>query len=204
MTTVYFIRHAEADNSILDGRIRPLTKKGMDDCALVTSFLQDKNIDVVLSSPYKRAVETVRDFANEKGLQVLSVEGFKEHETISDNYPSDEYFAFIREYWADFRYKVPNDESLSDVQERNITALNTVLCEYENKNIVIGTHGTALSTIINYYDASYGFDGFLAMVKIKPWVVRMDFNKDRFVEMEKIDLFSRPQLFYCQRIKVRV
>jgi len=31
---------------------------------------------------------------------------------------------------------------------------------YEGKNIVIGTHGTALSTIINYYDSTYGYDDF--------------------------------------------
>lgn len=31
MTTVYFIRHAESDNTVRDGRIRPLTKKGMCD-----------------------------------------------------------------------------------------------------------------------------------------------------------------------------
>ena len=47
--------------------------------------------------------------------------------TLRSGQVSSEYFALIREYWADFRYKVPNDESLSDVQERNITALNTVL-----------------------------------------------------------------------------
>ena len=46
MTTVYFVRHAEADNSVRDGRIRPLIKKGMSDRALVTTFLNDKNIDV--------------------------------------------------------------------------------------------------------------------------------------------------------------
>jgi len=34
---------------------------------------------------------------------------------------------------------------------------------YEGKNIVIGTHGTALSTIINYYDSTYGYDDFERM-----------------------------------------
>jgi 2,3-bisphosphoglycerate-dependent phosphoglycerate mutase len=56
MTTVYFVRHAEADNSVRDGRTRPLTDKGMNDCALVTAFLKDKKIDVVLSSPFKRSI----------------------------------------------------------------------------------------------------------------------------------------------------
>jgi len=45
MTTVYFIRHAEADNSNQDTKNRPLTAKGNADCALVTAFLQDKSID---------------------------------------------------------------------------------------------------------------------------------------------------------------
>jgi broad specificity phosphatase PhoE len=29
MTTVYFIRHAQADNTIRDGRVRPLIEKGI-------------------------------------------------------------------------------------------------------------------------------------------------------------------------------
>jgi hypothetical protein len=29
---------------------------------------------------------------------------------------------------------------------------------YKGKNIVIGGHGTALSTIINYFDASFGYE----------------------------------------------
>ena len=38
MTTVYFIRHAQADNSIRDGRIKPLTDKGPTDRKLVTDL----------------------------------------------------------------------------------------------------------------------------------------------------------------------
>ena len=68
MTTVYLIRHAEADNSNRDGRIRPLTEKGLTDRQLVTEFLRNKNINAVLSSPFKRAVDTVADFAEKKRL----------------------------------------------------------------------------------------------------------------------------------------
>jgi 2,3-bisphosphoglycerate-dependent phosphoglycerate mutase len=152
MTTVYFIRHAEADNSIRDGRIRPLTDKGLTDRKLVTEFLQDKNISAVFSSPLKHAVDTVADFAVNSGISLLLSENFKEHDTISDNYPSNKYFQFVKKYWADFHYKVSGNEMLLEVQERNITALNDILAQYKNKNIVIGTHGTALSTIINYYE----------------------------------------------------
>ena len=190
MTTIYFIRHAESDSADHDSRNRPLTDKGLADRRLVTEYLCDKGIDAVFSSSFKRSVDTVEDFAKSKDLQVMPLDAFKEHDTISDSYPSEDYFPFIRRYWDDFSFKVCGDESLSDVQNRNIAAISSILTEYAGKNVVIGTHGMALSTIMNYYDKSYGFDDFMAMVSIKPWVVRMDFHDDACMGIEKIDLFD--------------
>ena len=189
MTTVYFIRHAESDNSDHDNRNRPLTEKGFTDRGLVTEFLQDKNIDAVLSSPYKRAVDTVAEFASKQGLDIDKIEGFREQD--EEGWSDDEqYFIYNKKQWADFTLKSQTGESLANVQNRNIAALNDALARYKGKTIVVGTHGTALSTIINHYDKSYDFNGFLAMVNIKPWVVRMDFDDNSCVRIEKIDLFQ--------------
>ena len=73
MTTVYFIRHAEPErsaDSIYNDSTYPLSEKGIIDRKLVTDFLQDKKIDVVLSSPFKRAVDTVVDFAERNCLHI--------------------------------------------------------------------------------------------------------------------------------------
>lgn len=64
MTEVYFVRHAEPNYDNHEDTTRELTEKGLKDRALVTEFLRDKEIDCVLSSPYKRAVDTVGDFAD--------------------------------------------------------------------------------------------------------------------------------------------
>ena len=53
MTKVYFVRHAEPNYNNHNDALRELSEKGMEDRKLVTKFLADKNIDVVLSSPYK-------------------------------------------------------------------------------------------------------------------------------------------------------
>ena len=92
--------------------------------------------------------------------------------------------------WTDFNYSKSDGECLREVQERNIAALNNVLARYADKSIVIGTHGTSLSTIINYYDETYGYDDFMAMVDIMPWVVKMSFSKKKIVAIEKIDLHN--------------
>ena len=191
MTTIYFIRHAEADYTIRDGRIRPLTEKGLSERHLVTEFLRDKNIDAVVSSPFKRAVDTVADFAEKYGFdEVETIEDFRERKSDSDWDRETDYFPLIERQWADFSYTLSDGECLAEVQKRNISALNQVLTRYKDKNIVIGTHGMALSTIINYYDSTYGFADFMAMRSIMPWVVKFDFVGNDCAGVEKIDLFS--------------
>lgn len=191
MTTVYFIRHAESDSSVHDPILRPLTEKGIRDRTLVTNFLLDKSIVFAFSSPYKRSIDTIADFATKKGIEIEIIKDFREHETISDNYPDDEYFPFIQKYWENKFYKIPGDESIADLQKRNILALEEIIKAYQNSNIIIGTHGMALSSIINYYDKTYGYQSFLSMVKKKPWIVKMNFDGLVNVEIKYIDLFIK-------------
>ena len=191
MTTIYFIRHAEADNTNRDGRNRPLTAKGLADRKLVTEFLKDKNIDEVLSSPFKRAVDTIADFAEKNSFNIELVEDFRERKSDIDFARVDFGFKeFMQRQWTDFSYTYSDGECLDEVQKRNISALKDVLTRHKDKTVAIGTHGTALSTIINYYDNTYGFNDFMAMVNILPWVLRMDFNDDGCICIEKIDLFN--------------
>ncbi|MCL2776336.1 MAG: histidine phosphatase family protein, partial [Oscillospiraceae bacterium] len=193
MTTIYFIRHAESDYSVRESRIRPLTEKGLADRKLVTAYLQDKNIDVVLSSPYKRAVDTLADFAEKYGFEIGLIEDLREHDSGSKKVKIErEDFATVMEcFWSDFKNRLGDDgECLADVQERNITALNEVLKQYKNKTIAIGTHGISLSAIVNFYDSTFGYDDFMAMSFIFPWVVKMYFDENGCAGMEKIDLFN--------------
>ena len=186
MTTVYFVRHAQADNSVRDGRNRPLTEKGITDRLLITEFLADKKIDAVFSSPFKRAVDTLGDFAVKYGFDIKTVEDFRERKSDSDMSRRNlEFESFMERQWADFSYTYSDGECLAEVQRRNIAALNGLLAKNAGNNIVIGTHGTALGTIINHYDGVFGYADFCSMVNKLPWVVRMIFDETRCVEINK-------------------
>lgn len=193
MTTIYFVRHAQADNSVRVGRIRPLTPKGLADRRLVTAYLSDKSIDAVLSSPFRRAIDTVAEFAKKSGLEIETVEDFRERKSDSDmrkDHP--EFTAFLEHQWADFQYTCSDGESLAQVQLRNLDALNTVLTKHRGQNLVIGTHGTALATILQAYDPAFGFADFMEMLDFLPWIVKMTFDGNACTGMEKIDLFASP------------
>ena len=169
MTTLYFVRHAEPNYNNHDDATRELSAKGLEDRKLVTEFLKDKEIDVVLSSPFKRAYDTVAPFAEGKGLEIQVVEEFRERKI--DSCWIEDFKSFSKAQWADFTYKLSDGECLGEVQERNIFALNKVLDEFPNKSIVVGSHGTALSTIINYYDNTFGYDDFDRIRGLMPWIV---------------------------------
>lgn len=187
MTTIYFVRHAEPNYENHDDRTRELSPKGMKDRKLVTKFLSDKQVDVVLSSPYKRAVDTVSEFAESRNLAICTVEDFKERRVDSEWI--EDFLSFSKAQWEDFDYKLSDGECLREVQERNIRALNCVLEEYRDRTIAVGSHGTALSTIINYYDRQFGYQEFDRIRALMPWIVRFTFDGKRCVDMEQYDLF---------------
>lgn len=189
MTTVYFIRHAEPNYNNHNDMTRELSIKGMADRKLVTQFLIDKNVDAVLSSPYKRAFDTVAEFAHQKGLNIEVIDDFKERKV--DSVWIEDFKTFSKAQWSDFKYKLSDGESLNEVQKRNIFALNEVLKKHKDKVVVIGSHGTALSTIINYYDKSFGYDNFEEVRTLMPWIVKLTFQDKEFIEIEQYNLFSK-------------
>lgn len=65
-----------------------------------------------------------------------------------------------------------------------------VLKDFKNKNIVIGSHGTALSTIINYYDKSFGYENFEKIRTLMPWIVKFTFQDTNCNGIQKYNLFS--------------
>lgn len=194
MTTVYFVRHAEPNYNNHDDRQRELSEKGMEDRKRVSAYLADKGIDAVLSSPYKRAVDTVSHFSESRKLPIRVVEDFRERKV--DSGWIEDFDGFCKRQWADFSYRLTDGETLAQVQSRNVSALGAVLREYAGKNIVIGSHGTALSTVIHFYDPSFGYEDFLAIKSVMPWIVKFSFEGDRFLGMEEIDLFCNEVVPY--------
>ena len=189
MTTVYFVRHATPNFDNHDDLTRELTAQGLKDRSLVTEFLRDKKIDFVFSSPYKRSVDTVKQFADAQEMQITLVDDFRERK-VGDEWIED-FAEFSRRQWESFSYKLADGESLQEVQERNIRALRKLLETCANKNIVVGSHGTALSTIINYYEPSWGYDDFKRINMIMPWIVEFIFDGSKCVEIIKHNILTQ-------------
>lgn len=188
MTHVYFVRHAQPDYGNHDDASRELSPKGLADRALVADCLRDKGVDAVLSSPYRRAVDTVSPLAEELGLDIETVEDFRERKV--DSVWIEDFHAFSQRQWADFGYKLSDGESLGEAQARNLRALDMVLERFEGRTVVVGSHGTALSTIIRHFRPEFGFAEFERIRSVMPWIVHFTFEGRRCAGMEECGVFT--------------
>ena len=177
MTKVYFVRHAQPEHAWKDDKTRPLTEEGKKDSAIVLDFLKDKEIDVFYCSPYKRSLDTIADAAAFFGKEVVTDERLREREKGLDG----NNHGMFRKRWDNHDYHEEGGESIAMVQNRNIEALNKILLDNPNQAIVIGTHGTALSTILNFYDDSFGCDDFLRIIDWMPYIIELDFEGNHLV-----------------------
>jgi 2,3-bisphosphoglycerate-dependent phosphoglycerate mutase len=185
MTKIYFIRHAQPVHSHADDRTRPLTPEGRKDCEKLLDLFSGIPVDIVISSPYLRSMDTVKGIAEKNAAQIITDERLRERQAGAGNCQTAE---MIRKRWADFNFCEQGGENLSCVQKRNIESVTDILTAYPDKNIVIGTHGTALCTILNYYNPSYNCDFFFRIIDFMPYVIRLNFDGPQLAETE--ELFS--------------
>ncbi len=187
MTNIYFVRHAQPDYKHPDPPARPLTAEGIRDCAEVTRVLHDVKLDYAISSPYLRSYNTIKESAEEHGLEIHTDYRLRERK----NGKNSNNMEMFKKRWADLNFTEHDGECLKDVQERNIEVISQILTEHEGENIILGTHGTALSTILNYYDKTFGLDGFLKLINYLPYVLRVGFEGQKMVEKEDILIIEK-------------
>ena len=180
LTTVIFVRHALPVYNE-DDRNRPLCEEGRRDSRIVLETLRDRHIHLFMCSPYRRSIETILDTANFFAMEIQTDERFRERKSGKDS--SEE---TLRKRWADFTFAEEDGENLQSVQERNVAALQDVLREHQGKTTVIGTHGTALSTILNHYNKDFGADDFLRILNWMPYIVELTFDGDRLLGVKEL------------------
>lgn len=181
ITKIYFVRHAQPEHMWEDDRTRPLTAEGSKDAQIVTEFLKDNGIDVFYSSPYKRSYDTIAAAAALYNKDIITDERLREREKgINGNQ-----HGMFEKRWADHDYCEENGESINMVQQRNMEAITEILKNNKSKKVVVATHGTALSTILNFYYPEFGCKDFLRIIDWMPYIIELDFDGDRLLSVKE-------------------
>lgn len=154
-TTIYLIRHSEpmkrkpiqfnnSDSLQIWNEKVPLSVNGEKKAELLSKSEEMKDIDLVISSNYVRAIATAKYIAEENDLDLYIDESFSERkhgvnswEELPDNFET-------RQMIEPF-FKVGNGENQIEVANRMYNALLDVLKNNNGKRIAIVSHATAIA-----------------------------------------------------------
>ncbi|WP_419393994.1 histidine phosphatase family protein [Cytobacillus praedii] len=181
LTRLYFVRHAHSIYTP-DERQRPLSDRGLLDAEKTTKLLLAENIDYVISSPYKRAIQTVEGIAKYIGKEIIIEEGFKERK-LSEG-PVKDFDLAIKKVWDVPSFSWKGGESNQTAQTRGVHATIQLLNRFEGKRIVIGTHGNIMVLIMNFFEKKYNFEFWKELSM--PDIYKLEFEKEKLRTVKRI------------------
>lgn len=162
MPTIYLLRHAESqpDRTIPEPDW-PLSERGRQQALDLVPTLGRLGITAVYSSPFPRAVDTVRPFAVDAGLVVNLHHDLRERKLLDGRVP--DYRALLRQTWQDFEFAAPGGESNSACQRRVVAAVHDIISKHSEYTLLLVSHGNAIAIFLNSIDRSFGYEGWAAM-----------------------------------------
>jgi 2,3-bisphosphoglycerate-dependent phosphoglycerate mutase len=163
-------------------RERGLSEYGKEDAFKIIEILRSELIDLFISSPYKRAIETIKGLADTFEKEIFLVEELREREigVISDT----EFKAAKKQVYDNFDFAYPGGESSNQAQQRAVEVLKSIMNTYNGKKIVIGTHGDIMTLMLNYFDKDYGYDFWSSSTM--PDIYRTEFMGEVLERVERI------------------
>ena len=157
-TRIYLLRHAESERSPdVPEPDWPLSGNGRTQANDLVPILAALLISAVYSSPYPRAADTVRPFADQAGLDVNLIQDLRERRLTSGLAPRTRWREWLERAWADFDWAPPSGESSAQCQHRVAASLLGLATDHPGESVLAASHGNAIALFLNSIDESFGF-----------------------------------------------
>lgn len=165
---LYVVRHGETiwnkEKRVQGITDMPLTDKGMADSKKLIPIIRKLNIDIVISSPLKRAIDTAKILVESK-LPINTDDRIKERDWGLNEGANIDDVDKIDCWDVILNTKVQNIECIQDFMYRVSDFLEDLKCRYKDKNVLIVTH-SAVSRVIHYLLGKIPEDGDLSKINI--------------------------------------
>ena len=149
---IYLVRHAKATGQAADA---PLTSEGADQAEALAEFLLEAQIGRIVSSPFARALKTIKPLSIRLNIEIKLDERLIEAALSTIDY--SDWHSKLRETFSDFELSFEGGESSRAAAERAIAAVNDALL-LDTAPVVVVTHGRLLTLILKHFDSKYGFE----------------------------------------------
>ncbi|MEW4220677.1 histidine phosphatase family protein [Rossellomorea marisflavi] len=166
--TIYLVRHCKAEGQAPDAR---LTREGKEQADRVTAFFKGISVDAILTSPYLRAVDTVRGLAEDHGIPLEEETRLSERVLAGQDQP--EWLSMLERTFTDLELSYPGGESSRQAMERGMEVIDDVL-QRQHPVTVMATHGNLMALLLKRFDDTFGFTQWKTLSN--PDIYRLDFS----------------------------
>lgn len=151
MKKIFLVRHCSSTGQSEDAG---LTAEGLAQSEKLGKFLEDKGIECIISSPSRRARESIASFATGNNITVKLDSRLRERVLSTRNL--ENWVECLEDSFKDRNIRFNNGETSNEAAERAFEVIGeTVSAEFETVALV--THGNLMALILGMYDDSFGF-----------------------------------------------
>jgi broad specificity phosphatase PhoE len=159
MRAIFFVRHGETtwnrQKRVMGRREIPLNRVGVAQANSIARLIPEIGVEAIYASPLTRAMETARILASSASLPVKSdirltevAFGRWEGYLFKDLRKDKAYQRFVA---RPLESAVPGGETIVDVQNRGLKAINKALKELPQARVLFVSHGDVIRAVLCHF-----------------------------------------------------
>ncbi|MFZ5642295.1 MAG: alpha-ribazole phosphatase [Bacillota bacterium] len=155
---LYLIRHGETvwnSEMKLQGHADiPLSERGIEQARALAGRLASRPMSAIYCSDLGRAVETAREIAASRGIEVIPDRAlrelnFGEWEGLTFKQIKDKYGDMAMKWWsAPLSMRIPGGECLNDLVARVIPAVRAIVERHAGEHVAVVCHGGPVRCLV--------------------------------------------------------
>jgi 2,3-bisphosphoglycerate-dependent phosphoglycerate mutase len=149
---IYLVRHCQTTGQEPDA---PLTERGFEQAETLAAWFDDKPVARIVSSPYRRAVQSASPLAQQRGVLLETDERLREWNSGAGQFP--DWQNRVMTSYNELDHSWPNSESGRRGITRVVAAVMDILAA-DTLPAVVVTHGGLLTLLLKHFDDTVGYE----------------------------------------------
>lgn len=159
--TIYLIRHCQATGQAPDAQLTEVGNKQAQDLA---EFMQQRQVNHVVSSPFTRAIQSIELVAKQLNLSITIDDRLAERILSSEDLP--DWMEKLKASFNDDELKFVGGESGKEATTRAMAAFNDM-----KDGTAAVTHGNLLGLLLKQFDPRYDFSAWKKLTNPDVFIV---------------------------------
>ena len=165
---IYVVRHCKAEGQPAES---VLTSEGNQQAIQLVNFFKQVKIDRIISSPFKRAIQSIEPVSKQKQIEIELDTRLEERVLCSTDMP--DWLESLKDTYNDLDLKFVGGESSREAMERVTSVIHDI---NPGESVVIVSHGNLISLLLKSFDYSVGFNEWMQLSN--PDVIQIKIDRD--------------------------